>query len=152
MILQRQPNSWSCAPTAWAMAFNCPVEEVIRELGHDGSRVQWPDEPEPKRRRGFHSQEFVRLALKHNYSVMPIELFPVLNDLTLEWGDNFEYFKNIIRSSFGVIEGQGHRCKHAVAYDHGLVYDPAGRVYPYSKKECEAQDFYTQCAWRFHEV
>ena len=43
MILQRSPNAWSCMPTAFAMAVNAPVEDLILSIGHDGSEKTWPD-------------------------------------------------------------------------------------------------------------
>ena len=152
MILQKQPNGWSCAPTAWAMAFNVPVTTIIQALGHDGGLIQWPDKPEPKCRKGFHFQEFVRIALTHCNAVTPVELFPVLDDVALIFDDNWNFFNNIIQTSRGVIEGQGHFCKHAVAYEYGLIYDPAGEIYPYSREACEQRDFYSQCAWRLTDA
>jgi len=150
MILQRQPNLWTCTPTAWAMAIPLSLEQVLKEIGHDGSKIQRPDEPEPRCRRGFHPQELVRVALKHGRSVTYVELFPVLNGLVLDQLDNWNYFKHLIQTSYGVIDGQGYCCNHSVAYSFGLIYDPAGEIYLYSKEACEKRGFFTQCLWRIN--
>ena len=150
MLLQKQPNPYSCTATSWAMVLGIPVTKLFVELGHDGGEICRPDQPEPKNRRGFHPQELIRIT--GGYAVTPIELFPVLNGLTLDQMNNWWYFRHIIKCCRGVIEGQGHHCKHAVAFERGLIYDPAGEIYKYSRKECERRDFYTQCAWRFYDL
>ena len=151
MRLTCQPNLWTCTPTSFAMVFGTPLKQVLESIGHDGSKIEWPDEPEPKCRRGFHPQELVRLAHDLGYSATPIELFPVLNNISVVqedyWADTWSYFYSIIQNNTGVIEGQGHRCRHCVAYCNGYIYDPMGEIYPYSREACESRDFYTQCAW-----
>jgi hypothetical protein len=143
------------------MALSLPVEQIIKELRHDGSEIRWPNEPEPKCRQGFHPQELVYIALQHNYASVPIELFPVLNDWPIDFGDSSDVdrrwhwsrFRHTIATCFGIIEGQSSKLlKHAVAYDRGVIYDPAGVIYDYSKEACEFNDFYTLCAWRLYAI
>jgi hypothetical protein len=157
MRLQRQPNRWSCLPTAFAMALDVPVEEFLRRIGHDGSDIAFPAEPEPMCRRGFHIQECIEVALKLGYSVTPIELFPrhapslSIPPLTIFFGDertvNVERFAHFIDSGLGVITGYGRNCCHAVAYDHGSIYDPNGSEYRFSLTNCEMHGFIGICAW-----
>ena len=77
-MLQLKPNKWSCAVTAFAMALHVPVQELIQEIGHDGSEIVFPELEEPMRRRGFHSQELIYAAWKRGFTVTPIELMPVI--------------------------------------------------------------------------
>src|SRR5260221_108718 len=76
MNLQKQPNRWSCLPTAFAMVLDISVKEVITEIGHDGSEIVYPNLEEPKCRRAFHIQELIDFAISIGVSVVPIEPLP----------------------------------------------------------------------------
>src|SRR5688572_18522714 len=78
MNLQVKPNPWSCSITAFAMAIDRPVQELVDLIGHDGSEVVFKGYPEPTNRRGFHFQECIEACLHLGFAVTPIELFPVL--------------------------------------------------------------------------
>lgn len=141
MKLQTKPNRWSCYPTAWAMAIGIPVDELIKEIGHDGGEIIWPEYCPPANRRGFHSQEMIRVALRHRYAPVPIELYPVLSPnksaseyipVEMKQFTSQEYFNGIVNSNTGVIEcltDKGHN--HAVAFENGMIFDPEGELYLY---------------------
>jgi hypothetical protein len=152
-MLQRKPNRWSCAVTAFAMALGVPVEQLIREVGHDGSEIIFPDLPEPMRRRGFHSQELIEAAWKRGFACTPIQLMPVVqgpHDYVVQFGSgNWTRFTGFIDTTFGVLEGRGRRCNHAVHYRYGKVWDPDGHVYAYSREACESRGFYGNRLWVF---
>jgi hypothetical protein len=142
-------------PLSFAMALDIPVADVIDAVGHDGSKILFPNLPEPACRQGFHIQELIHVALNQRCSVTPIELFPVLGSADLRQTTtilyptgNWNLFNSTIENSCGVIDGQGYRFGHMVAYDHGQIFDPKGFVYRYTRLAAEAYNFYTRCAWR----
>ena len=69
MRLQTKPERWQCLVTSFAMALDMLVADVMREIGHDGGQVLWPDMPEPMCRRGFHPQELIDVCRAHGYAV-----------------------------------------------------------------------------------
>ena len=149
-----------CMPVAFAMALDMPVADLLAAIGHDGSEIVFPALPEPLCRRCFHVQELIQVALARGLAVTPVELFPVLqatevgpHRTTVLYPDNnWRRFGDTIQTSRGVIDGTGARYRHAVAYDHGRIFDPKGSVYDYSRLACEAHQFYTRCAWRIDPI
>ena len=149
-----------CLPTAFAMALDMPVADLLAAIGHDGSEIVFPSLPEPLCRRCFHIQEPIQVALSRGMAVTPVQLFPVLQPTevgplrkTVLYPDNnWRRFEETIRASRGVIDGTGARYGHVVAYDHGRIYDPRGPDYDYSRLACEAHQFYTRCAWRIDTI
>ena len=159
MKLQTKPNPWSCIGSAFAMVLDIPVADFFGLVGHDGSEKAFPMLPDPMARRGLHIQECINACLKLRYSVTPVELFPVIGatppheqNFVVLFGDdenaNWRRFEQVIQTSAGVLEGIGRRCLHAVAYDRGMIFDPDGCQYPYSRTACEARGFVTRCAWQ----
>jgi len=146
-----------CLPLAFAMALDVPVAELLEAIGHDGSAIAFPTLPDPLCRCCFHIQEFVQVALTRGYGATPVELFPVLQiykfHKTINYPDgNWPRFDKIIQTSCGVLDGTGARYGHAVAYDHGRIFDPKGSVYDFSRLACEAHQFYARCAWRIDPI
>jgi len=150
MLLQRKPSRWTCLPVSFAMALNIAVEDIFAELGHDGSTIFWPDLPEPMCRRGFHIQELIEVALRRGFTVTPFELSPVLESGGKQYifDERWTKFATVIANSVGVLEGNGIRTRHAVAYEFGQIFDPDSGVYDYSRAACEGRFFYANCAWR----
>jgi len=140
MQLIVQPNRWSCLPTSFAMALDCKVDELIEEIGHDGSEIIYPDASEPLNRRSFHTQELIDCAIKRFHAVVPIEIIPVscndvkgeLYDVKFQEGNEIRIMKYLNRFD-GVIVGRGIRSglPHAVAWDSidCAIKDPVGRCY-----------------------
>jgi len=159
MELQHRPEPWMCMPVSFAMAMGVSVTELLRGIGHDGSRLLFPNLPDPACRQGFHIQEFIRFALDNELAVTPVEVFPVLGSADgrqthtiLYPNNNWKVFADVIAASRGVIEGGGIRWGHMVAYDHGRIYDPKQHVYDYSRVACEAHQFYARCIWRIDPI
>jgi hypothetical protein len=156
--LQIKPNRWSCSVTALAMTLQLPVDQIIDEIGHDGSQIIYPGLPEPLCRRGFHSQELIDVAWQHDFSVTPFELFPSIrpasgdyDTLIVEFTDNWQRFISLIKSERGILEGAGFHCRHAVHFRRGEIFDPDGRQYTYTKKSCEERGFFTDRALVFKQ-
>jgi hypothetical protein len=163
MKLQTKPNPWSCVGTAFAMVLDISTADFFGHIGHDGSEIAFPALPDPMARRGLHIQECIAAALKLGYAVTPVELFPMIqsptpgeNDIVVLFGDdeaaNWQRFEQTIKTSTGVLEGVGRRCLHAVAYNHGMIFDPDGDEYPYSRAVCESRTFHPRRAWRVERL
>ncbi len=138
------------------MALDIPVKVALNLIGHDGSDLVFPGLEEPMCRRGFHSQELVELAMMGGFWPTPYQLFPstkseggcYLYTVYSSQGDErYQKFASVIQTTAGVLEGKGISCHHAVAYDHGRIFDPDGREYDYTLKNCEAQGFYGKRLW-----
>jgi hypothetical protein len=134
-------------PTAFATAIGYPVNTLICLIGHDGGHIQWPQFPEPKRRRGFHHQECVQAVWRIGFAVTQFELRPrYVSDLSaipLEVPLTKDVFDRLIAETRGVLTGCTRRCGHAVAYDHGHICDPRGLAYRYS--DSQSNDFSPLC-------
>lgn len=175
-MLQNKPNPWGCAVTAFAMAIDIPVQQLMREIGHDGSEKIFTHLPEPMCRRGFHSQELIRAAWLHGFACTPFEMYPMLRcepffgprperklnekgGLPMEHSvlfgssivENQALFIAGVTVTRGVMEGQGCRCHHAVYYHHGQIWDPDGEQYEYSPDACESRNFWGNRLWIFTE-
>lgn len=149
MRMQLKPNPWSCSVASMAMALSITTEQLIMEVGHDGSEIIFPDLPEPMCRRGFHSQELIHVARCRGWAVTAVELNPCTSPTNgsgvlypVQIRNNVERFANAVYSTMGILEGRCKKCRHAVHYDHGVIYDPGGRMYEYSMESCELYGFY----------
>ena len=156
---QTKPNLWSCAVTSFAMAIGIPVQQLIEEIGHDGSEKIFTHLPEPMCRRGFHSQELIRAAWNHGFACTPLELFPALKPtdgqgayVLMNELDSWARFKKFILTTRGVLEGASVRCHHAVYYRYGQIFDPDGWGYSYSREACEAHGFHGKRLWIFTQL
>lgn len=156
MLIQKKPNSWSCMATAFSMVLGIPVSDFFAKLGHDGSQ-RLSDVPDPAGRRGIHVQECIYVAQMLGHSVTPVELMPQIQTysgktISVEYHAdarvNLERFQNLIRTTSGVVTGFTKVFAHAMAFEHGHMFDPDhGSTFPYSREHCEQRGFYTQCLW-----
>lgn len=155
-MLQVKPYPWACAITSLAMTLRIPVQELILELGHDGSEIAFPSLREPLCRRGFHSQELIFLAESHGFAITPIELFPQIKPVQgrhppvrvffgkdAKAKDNWLRFQSYISETMGILEGVSGRREipHAVHHRFGDIWDPDGEHYVYSQEACEQRGF-----------
>lgn len=120
--LQKSPNQASCLPTSFAMVLGVPVAELLEQLGHNGTEIVSPQLSVPNCYRGFHVQELIFACLERGYAVTPFEPLPVLQlfekslPLSTPW-----WFERILSIRNGILLND----HHAVAWSHGLIYDPA---------------------------
>lgn len=148
-------NNWSCLPKAFARALNISFDEFVKLVGHDGSEIIWPDQPEPRCRRGFTIQECIIATLELGYAVTPIAIscnhassltddFPLRIDYSLA-------FTYTILKSVGVITGETKKGQgHAVAYRYGHIFDIV--EYIYSFENCEVRNFIPKVVWRIDGI
>ena len=130
--LQKQPNQWSCLPTAFAMVVGMDAIDFIKGLDHDGSDIIHPNLEEPYCRRSFHIQEMIDICWLLGYAVTGIQrkcileakenhLFHIPHE-----DDRFDYYLQFP----SVMIGTGYTgIPHAVAWDCSLVLDPNGSAY-----------------------
>lgn len=158
MHLQKKPNRWSCSITALAMALETPVVDIIKEARHDGGEIIFPHLNEPMCRKGFHSQELVRIAWLHGFAMTPLEMVPVIRSTTgthlhpvwdLPEGKLFKRFRDVLLNTWGIVEGSSGQSNHTLHYDNGTLYDPDGYTYKYSREGCESRGFYANRLWVF---
>lgn len=126
--LQRQPNRWSCLPTALAILLGVDVQEIFEFLGHDGSEIRWPSLPEPWCRRSFHPQEVSHYALTKGYALVPFAPkmgYPPSGQMTSVRCMEDDRFQSITDEWGGIFLGlteSGH--SHAIAVWDGEYVDP----------------------------
>lgn len=142
MKLQKQPNNWSCVPTAFAMVLDIPVEEIILKIGHDGSRITYPTYPEPNCRLGFSPHELFTVCLELGYACTPI-----MKEYPLGIDDGVPVVRapfimdELMRTYSGVLCGLTPReNRHAVAWDRSMIFDPAG--IKYFKEDFDVEVFF----------
>jgi len=139
------------------MVLGMSVDTFFDLVGHNGSRIVDSKLEDPLGRAGIHVQEAIEVCLRWNYRVTPIELFPTsinhrrateprVIHFTAE--DNWDRFKRHLYESRGVIYCETPRCGHAVAYDRGIIYDPAGSEFSYTVLACESRNLFTRMLWR----
>jgi hypothetical protein len=132
MNLQTQPNRASCMLVSLAICMDTPYQELFTILGHDGTEVLWPEYPKPKCYRGFHECEISYLANAHGMQFTKYEKHLHLgHSIYTVKGVNTPYnFDFLVSEGIGVLLDD----KHAVACDHGKIYDPNGYIYDYTSK------------------
>ena len=153
MKLQKQPTAWSCLPTAFAMALDKPVEEIIKAIGHDGSEVYWPELESHWANRAFHVQELVDYCFWNEIAVVCIDAMPCFNHFDsravakevkylsgLEYADRLERY---LKSYFGVLVGTTNfNSGHAVAWDGENVFNPRGAIESLENANFNIMSFY----------
>jgi hypothetical protein len=133
MKIQKQPNNWSCFPTALAMLLNTPVKEIIAKFGHDGSERVWPELEEPNSRRGFNYQELSFIALGYGYALPLFEIETISapnEDVTPFRISLIDCVTKLMLRHRGILLGYGGaKTHHAVAWADNVIYDPNGATY-----------------------
>jgi hypothetical protein len=127
---QKQPNQWSCFVTAFAMACRTPVEKIIKEIGHDGSAIIFPENPEPYCRRGFYPDEIIVALL--NLGFVAAEINPETELISKGKGvsHRIDVVPLMLRYSC-VVGGEINGNRHAAFWDHKSQHylDPNGTVH-----------------------
>lgn len=155
MIIEYVKNKrWQCFPTAFAMlgldeeippigSLPLTPERVMELIGHDGGFITHPGLPEPLKRRGFHIQEIIDVAISLGYAMTEIQHSPQI--VSKPWKPNLGHadclvaptrikegddasrrFKCHIDTSQGILATRTKYKSHAWAYEDGTIYDPDG--------------------------
>ena len=126
MLVQVQPNAWSCLPTAFAMVCDMKVEDLIARIGHDGSEHIFP---EPRPQVGFHIQEIIH-ALQDEFSITElIEASYETPQGKLNWPIDGKVIQERVNDAMKKYSGvvlvdYHHECGHVLAWDRKLLCDP----------------------------
>lgn len=138
MIIPRS-NAWSCLPASFSMALGISLEEMIRYIGHDGSKHVFENSKYPL---GFHIQECIDVADTLGYSCTPIDFrfastpSPVSSEIYEYTHGPARIMQYLNRTARGVIEARlvrlnGTQIGHAVAWIDQKIYDPQGKGFIY---------------------
>lgn len=166
MIPLKNPNAWSCLPTAFAIALGVSVEAVIATVGHDGSEITHAGLPEPLNRRGFHPQEMIKMCLQDDMSVTPIELAPqsiasrqIPHSPKVFDTGGWDWFTENLFYSTGVIEcrtpmGRGHAMAYQGEGHFSTIYDPAtgDEFLFFGPEDTEKRNRFLVSLWRLEEI
>jgi len=128
MLIQRQPNRWSCFPTAFAMLMDIEVKELIEVIGHDGSEIIFPDLPEPYRRRGFDYTETMIACLDFGFVASPLFIeheYGLGHPNSIMINHKDKIIKEVLPEFHGVACGKINNKFHALAWN-GEYHDPSG--------------------------
>ena len=119
------PPAWSCLVQAWSHVIQWPYWSIVKAIGHDGSEIIWPDQPEPYNHRGFHPQELIYLGDRFGFVTTTFEPQPNSISGTKPYVIILhDEFKKIIASSDGVVTGlRRDNARHAIAWVSGEVID-----------------------------
>ncbi|MFA5344693.1 MAG: hypothetical protein WC315_00225 [Candidatus Omnitrophota bacterium] len=153
MLLQVNPNSWSCMAAAFSTALGIRFADFIKLMGHDGSGQPYEDK---RFHRGFHIQECIDLCLMTGFActeiqcyygskpfVESIESVPVYPLKDCEF--RFQHY--LRKTKRGVITGLGQCFGHAVAWDGKFIYDPRSPGYMYRFEDAVKYNFRPQTLW-----
>ena len=77
MRLLKQPND-SCLLYAAAMVLDEPPEILIREIGHDGQQVWWPELSKSFQKRSFNIQEIIDCFIIKLFSSLWLRNFQIV--------------------------------------------------------------------------
>ena len=129
MLLQVQPNSYSCLLTAFASVGEVPVYDFIELVGHDGKEIIWPQLAPPQCFRNWHYQELIKACLSIGWAVTPIDRWietspgPGIPPHEISHND---YFDSLLVEATGVLAVRTNKgVGHALIFDKGKYYDPA---------------------------
>lgn len=158
MKLLKQPNSWTCCATSYAMLMNRQLYEVFNIAGHEGDEIYFDDLSDPARRRGHSVFEFIQHA---KYCGFALTFFPIkmilqhqtdqlgkdsywegstapYQAVTHEWSRplwqnqrGLALFRRIRKDYDLLIMGATKQdCYHHAAWcsERQVVYDPVGRI------------------------
>ena len=144
MELITQPNDWSCNACAWAMALGMSLEDMVADVGHDGSAIWNTTLPEPSNRTGFIDDQLIWLAVRRGFGSTVV--FPA-SAVQARWGRKMEgrfctdeEFEAFLRERHGVLEVKSHRFRgglHACAWNGEKVYDPVEGIQDRSAYEVQ---------------
>lgn len=123
ILVQEQPTTHSCLPTAFAIILGIPARQIIRELGHDGTEIVFPKAEGRWSFKGWHPQELVTYCWANGWSVTRFDrTYGSRNSTTDETYFYDEYdLRSVMLPS---VNGVAVTRKHAYAFADGWLIDP----------------------------
>ncbi len=133
MLIQYQPNKFSCISTAFAMVLEIPIDVVLKELGHTGEELI-----SEFQHRGLHITELTYFCFKRGFYVIEFQtICHFMNEKKEIFDMSSPYNINeVIHLNQGVLTGTTPSGKvHAVAWDGMQIFDPNGTIYNLYNKD-----------------
>jgi len=147
-------------------------ERVMKLIGHDGSAITHAGLPEPLKRRGFHIQEIIDVALQLGYAMTEIQHSPqiiskpwkpsldqtdsLIRPIQIKESDDASRrFKRHIDESRGILSTRQKDGKsHAWAYEDGTIYDPDGNHAPmkFNEEDLAELGHFPVALWRLDRI
>lgn len=133
---------------SFAMVLKAPMQELINEIGHDGSELWWPDLNPPLCHRGFHIQEFLDVCMKRGKILGYVEAIMTLGGSNryppkVINGDHEKRWNSYLRNFSGVILGVTRTGgRHAVAWNRDKIFDPRGFIVEREDADLEPDTFH----------
>lgn len=126
----------NCLIASAAMLLETDPVNLVKEIGHDGTEVWWPERAGASRMRSIHIREIIECVRTRRRGLMPIELYPVMapdedTEPKLLWSmeEAVIRFEKSIRLTSGLLIGQtSYGLGHACAWDGDKVFDPRGYI------------------------
>lgn len=151
MKLLRMKTGHRCFIYSAAMLLDETPETLMKELGHDGMIIAWPDLQSPKCFRGVHIQEVQDLCLRRGKLLAAVEIAPRIGYDSHHWtriyNDDRETprFLGAISGRPGLITGVYQNTalpqdNHCVAWDGERIFDPNDKI-------TRLEQFSIQTAW-----
>ena len=145
-----QPNEHSCVITSVATLLNVSIEELVRQIGHDGSELIHGTY------RGHHIQEIIDLLDGLHCSLTPIQFEPeyraslesVAYPLKVREHGRLEQHLE----GDGLLTGRRGNIGHCCAYIKGLVIDPmtCSKTIVYPIIDCALNNFFPTIFWKLN--
>ena len=120
----------NCLAKAFSIALDIPYDDLIKEIGHDGSKKIWPTLPEPMCYQSFHPGELIIIAFRHGFTVTPFEV--TLESCCLQCrvcgGPDYKKLHKIscflpLKGNKGVVTGDSNIGRHAAYWDGQKTHD-----------------------------
>lgn len=127
MIPVKSPNSWGCLVASTATLLNVSYDKIIEELGHDGSKIVFPDLSDPKCRRSFILEEIIDLLWHRGMGLVSVSFCPVISDgeIVEEIFTDLDRINRYLSSTVGLLQGSYAIDRpHICAWDGTHVIDP----------------------------
>ncbi|MCK5020570.1 MAG: hypothetical protein KAS32_26360 [Candidatus Peribacteraceae bacterium] len=126
-ISQRGPT---CIIASLAMVWGCSFDDVVNEIGHDGTEIMFPESNWPE--GGINLQEILDAAFNRGLAMNVIEFYPRMGPADGK-GERLVYteeeanlrLRNYLVHDWCVLRGENKQgCRHSVAWDGIQVHDP----------------------------
>ncbi len=126
---QVSPNRASCIVTSAAIVLGVPVEELINQIGHDGTDLAFPDLPIPRCYQSFSINEIVFALYERGYSCTPFSQIGACVEQISGRTHNVHLPNGImyrlLAQHDGILTGYMHDRPHALAWFAGDCINPS---------------------------
>lgn len=138
-MLFKQLNDWSCTPTAFSIVTGISYNDLIKEIGHDGSEIISDKYDELNNRRGFLIQECILAVLKFGFATISFDPLPAIilpdGELYGITKENDKYIKQLLKNNYGVLSASN---RHSYAWMYDYAYCPTNGI----KINIDKEDFH----------